>query len=71
MVQQLEASTGISMRSKTTLVQRLPAKMEDKINKFHMFVLRFLGVKEWIRKNLRFSLEEREHCWCGTPTVAI
>ena len=31
---------AISMRSKTTLAQRLPADMEDKVVEFHRFVLR-------------------------------
>ena len=31
---------AISMRSKTTLAQRLPADMEDKVVQFHRFVLR-------------------------------
>lgn len=30
----------ISMRSKTTLAQRLPADMEDKVIQFHRFILR-------------------------------
>lgn len=32
---------SISMRAKTTLAQRLPADMEDKVIQFHRFVLRF------------------------------
>ena len=31
---------SISMRTKTSLAQRLPADMEDKVVKFHRFVLR-------------------------------
>ena len=31
---------SISMRAKTTLAQRLPADMEDKVIQFHRFVLR-------------------------------
>ena len=31
---------AVSMRAKTTLAQRLPADMEDKVVKFHQFVLR-------------------------------
>jgi len=35
-----ECRHAISMRSKTTLAQRLPADMEDKVVEFHCFVLR-------------------------------
>ena len=31
---------AVSMRTKTTLVQRLPADMEDKVVEFHRFVLK-------------------------------
>ena len=31
---------AVSMRAKTTLAQRLPADIEDKVVKFHRFVLR-------------------------------
>lgn len=48
---------GISMRSKTTLAQRMPQDMEDKIVSFHRFIIRLRRRHNYDLHNI-FSMDE-------------
>ncbi|CAH3151485.1 unnamed protein product [Porites lobata] len=60
------------MRAKTTLAQRLPADMEDKVVKFHRFVLRARNLYKYIYIYMYFELPAtRTLEFTGNRTVPI
>ena len=50
-VHEMETSPCYFMRSKTTLAQRLPANMEDKVVEFHRFVLSQTALRLRVQPN--------------------
>ena len=63
---------AISMKSKTTLAQRLPADMEDKVVEFHHFVLRARQILNIDGTPMRFELPAtRTLEFTGNRTVLI